>query len=66
MRRSEDRVSIDKFAGSFTLTCDNCGEELDEQFDYFDEVVEAKKEHGWKSKKVHGNWEDWCDKCSEG
>jgi hypothetical protein len=32
-------------------------------FDEFYKAVEAKKEHGWKSKKVNGQWEDWCDKC---
>ena len=59
-------MSIDNFGGMYSLTCDNCGEELDEQFFDFYEAVEAKKENGWKSRKVNGNWEDWCDKCCEG
>lgn len=58
-------MSIDNTAGRFTLICDNCGEELDEMFDDFYDAVEAKKENGWKSKKVNGNWEDWCNKCCE-
>lgn len=58
-------MGIDKSAGVFTLSCDNCGEELDEQFDDFHDAVEAKKENEWKGKKVNGNWEDWCKKCCE-
>lgn len=58
-------MTIDKFAGLFTLTCDNCGKELNEQFDEFYDAVEAKKENGWKSKRVNGDWEDWCDECCE-
>ena len=59
-------MSIDKSCGTFNLTCDNCGEELEGDFEDFYEAVEAKKENGWKSRKVDGNWEDWCDKCCEG
>jgi hypothetical protein len=58
-------MSIDKFAGVYTLTCDNCGEEFPLQFDDFYEAVKAKKEYGWRSKKVDGNREDWCDECCE-
>lgn len=58
-------MSIEKFAGFFSLTCDNCGEELNEQFDEFHDAVEAKKDNGWKSKRINGDWEDWCDKCCE-
>jgi hypothetical protein len=59
-------MSIDKSCGFFTLTCDNCGEELNESFFEFHEAVDAKKENGWKSRKVNGKWEDWCDVCCEG
>lgn len=59
-------MSIEKFAGFYSLICDNCGKELDEQFYDFYDAIEAKKENGWKSRKVHGNWEDWCEKCCEG
>ncbi len=61
-------MSIYKTDGfySYSLACDNCGEELDEQFDSFNDAVEAKKANGWKSKKVKGEWEDWCDKCCKG
>lgn len=58
-------MSIEKFAGAYTLTCDNCGHEFPEQFDEFREAVAAKKEYGWRSKKMDGQWEDWCDCCCE-
>lgn len=58
-------MSFDKDGTQFTLTCDNCGKKLDESFDHFYDVVDVKAENGWKSKKVNGNWEDWCDKCCE-
>jgi len=56
-------MSIEKELNSFILTCDNCGEELSESFDDFYEAVDAKKEYNWKSKKINGNWEDWCEEC---
>jgi Fe2+ or Zn2+ uptake regulation protein len=56
---------IDKSCGFYSLVCDNCGEELDEQFDDFYEAVEAKKENGWKSKKVNGEWQDICPDCAD-
>ena len=40
------------------LICDNCGKELDDLFDEFDEAVEAKKVNSWKSKRINGEWED--------
>lgn len=58
-------MSIDKFVDWYTLSCDNCGKELDDVFDDFYDAVNAKKDNGWKSKKRHGNWEDWCHECCE-
>lgn len=58
-------MSIDKSCGFYSVTCDNCGEEMNEQFFEFDEAVRAKKAEGWKSKKINGAWEDWCPECCE-
>jgi hypothetical protein len=58
-------MSIEKFANTFTPTCDICGEELPEEFDFYD-AVDAKKRAGWKSQKdENGEWEDVCPACQE-
>ena len=47
----------------YTLTCDECGEEID--FYSFMEAVDYKKENGWKSRKDrYGDWEDICPNCT--
>jgi len=56
-------VSIEEDYRDFQLVCDNCGKVHDELFEEFRDAVEAKKEIGWKSKKINGEWEDWCDEC---
>jgi len=59
-------MSIEKFAGFFTPTCDICGEELPSEYDFYD-AVQAKKDEGWKSRKnEYGEWEDVCRTCQEG
>ena len=59
-------MSISKFGRKYFLACDNCGKEYEVPFDDFHEAVEAKKEDGWKSKKINGEWEDWCPDCQQG
>ena len=52
----------------FILTCDNCGEEITDYFDSFEEALEWKqsegKEWGWTSTKEKGVWEDRCPTCN--
>ena len=55
-------MSIERFGGIYTPTCDVCGEELDGEFD-FDDAVNAKKLAGWKSQKTLGYWADVCPAC---
>lgn len=43
-------------------TCDMCGEQLIEQYD-FDDAVEAKKDAGWRSMKIGDEWIDLCEDC---
>ena len=57
-------MSINNYSGVYVLVCDNCGEEPD-GFSSFEAAVEAKNDYGWKSRKVNGSWEDWCDECLE-
>lgn len=51
----------------YTVTCDACGEECNENFDTFGEAVEFKKDqsNGWHSVKDGDGWEDICPDCWE-
>ena len=62
--RREKKMSIERFAGFYTPTCDICGEELQAEFDFYD-AVQAKKDAGWKSQKHNGEWQDVCTDCQE-
>ena len=48
----------------FTPTCDLCGAELEDEYDFYD-AVDAKKLAGWRSKKIDGEWQDFCPECRE-
>lgn len=50
----------------YRLYCDICGYCETEEFDYFDEAVDHKRENGWKSEKYKGEWQDICPECQEG
>jgi len=56
-------VSIEKNIGGFgyMLICDQCGES--EDFDEFSDAVAGKKDLGWKSCKIDGDWNDICQDC---
>jgi hypothetical protein len=56
---------IEKSGGFYSLTCDICYEEADEQFFEFSEAVDYKKDNDWKSKKVNGEWMDVCPDCQD-
>jgi len=55
-------MSIEKSGGTFTPTCDGCGEELDTEFEFSDAVA-AKKSADWRSVKDGGEWYDYCPDC---
>lgn len=54
---------IDRTYGGFELNCDICGDSADESFDEFAEAVQFKKDEGWKSRKINGEWHDICPEC---
>jgi hypothetical protein len=58
-------VTIDKFSGTFALSCDVCEEEAEETFFDFCDAVKYKKDNGWKSRKDGGCWNDVCPACQE-
>jgi hypothetical protein len=51
--------------GTHSVECDICNEEMGEDFIDWNEAVEAKKENGWKSKKIGNEWKDICPDCQE-
>ena len=59
-------MSIEKtwngIAPLYIPTCDICGEQLHPQYD-FEDAVEAKKNAGWLSRKINGEWIDLCEDC---
>jgi hypothetical protein len=60
-------IENDNDFGLFNLICDSCGDDCEEFFDTFQEVVEFKreKENGWRSvKDKDGYWQDICPACS--
>ena len=48
----------------FTPVCDVCGDNLDDEWDFYD-AVEAKKQAGWRSRKVGDDWIDMCPYCQK-
>lgn len=48
----------------FTPQCDVCGDVLEDEWDFYD-AVEAKKQAGWRSRKVDDEWIDICPYCQE-
>ena len=48
----------------FVPTCDVCGAELADEYDFYDAVA-AKKLAGWRSRKITGEWTDMCPECQE-
>jgi len=55
-------MSIERFCDTYTPTCDYCGAELPDEFDFYD-AVDAKKQAGWHSVKDEYGWSDYCDEC---
>ena len=62
-------MSIGKFNGIYTLTCDICGEDALESFFDFYDAVRYKKRNRWKSIKhktaTEDIWQDVCPECQE-
>ena len=56
---------ISKEYGKYTLICDICGAETDEEFDSFQDAIDAREDIGWKSKRVEGECLDICPDCIE-
>lgn len=55
-------MSIERFYDQFTPVCDCCEARLPGELSFYD-AVRAKKDAGWISRKVDGEWEDVCTDC---
>ena len=53
---------IDRNYRQFTPVCDCCGTRLPGG-ESFAEAVQIKRDAGWISRKVDGEWEDVCTDC---
>jgi len=53
----------DGWPKNFSLYCNICGEEVNEVFDDFYDVVDYKKKNKWRSQLKNGEWEDICPNC---
>jgi hypothetical protein len=56
---------ISKEYRNYTLICDICGVGTDQDFDSFQDAIDARDDIGWKSKRVDGEWLDICPDCIE-
>lgn len=57
-------MSIENMHGAYTAVCDCCGDILPAESDFYD-AVNAKKDAGWKSRKIDGEWNDLCPSCQD-
>lgn len=48
----------------YALVCDQCGDEAG-HFDDFYEAVEEKKNYGYRSVNINGEWLDICESCQD-
>lgn len=55
-------MSIEKDHNGFYLVCDVCGLEDSDRIEYFDNLIEHKKEIGWTGIYDNGWW-DTCTDC---
>jgi hypothetical protein len=56
---------IERHYGKYTLICDVCCKEVDEEFDDFQDAVDYKKFADWRSKNINGEWVDVCLDCQD-
>ena len=54
---------ISKEYGKYILSCDICSAAAEEEYETFQDAVDAKSDKGWKSKKIEGQWVDVCLDC---
>ena len=61
----EDKGMIEKYYGLYLVSCDCCGDVMDDKFATLSEAMEVMKQKGWMSMKVDGEWNNLCPICLE-
>lgn len=56
---------IDEYYGEFVLICDNCEEAHEDKFTGFFEARRRGKEDGWVTKRIVGEWVNYCPRCQK-
>ena len=57
-------MSIERYKGRQSITCDSCPEAT-EEFDDFNEMIDSVKSLGWQIKCEQGEWTHTCPACAE-
>lgn len=57
-------MTVQSYRGHHGVTCDSCSEST-EEFDSFDEAIQAIKDLGWKISREQGEWTHTCAGCLE-
>lgn len=55
-------MSIERYYSNYTAVCDRCEARLPGALSFMD-AVHAKRQAGWESRKIKGEWEDLCTDC---
>lgn len=61
-KESVSEMSIERYYRQYTVVCDCCDHRLGGA-ESFNEAVRMRREAGWESRKVDGEWEDICTDC---
>lgn len=62
-RKAKDKMIESIFKNKKQVVCDNCGEGF--ECDSWEEAQEEMKSQGWKTKKLNGEWVNYCKECVE-
>ena len=57
-------MSVEYHFGFYTVVCAGCGARTPGEMTFRD-AAQSKKLHRWKSRKIEGEWMDFCPECLE-
>jgi hypothetical protein len=58
-------MTIRNHNGEHIAECDECGSEVYGGTTEFLDFIQELKNDGWRIRKVEGEWEHYCEACSE-
>ncbi len=58
-------IQHDRKLSLMTLVCDDCGDELGDEFDNddFSEMLASAKKEGWRVVREEREWKHYCPDC---